>query len=116
LGAFKAENRIADLGQVHILIKKIKETGGRGRLERAVGFCAVLSGGEPPNSMPTDLPPCVCVEMNESISEWSGLTEVTALIWCYRVTETYMSRFAQDYRFMYDCTSTDLQSVPHILY
>lgn len=50
---------------------------------RAVGVCAVLYGGETPNS--TELPPYVCGEMNESISEWSGLRGVTALIWCYRV-------------------------------
>lgn len=50
---------------------------------RDVGVCAVLIGGETPNS--TELPPYVCGEMNESISEWSGLRGVTALIWCYRV-------------------------------
>lgn len=50
---------------------------------RDVGVCAVLIRGETPNS--TELPPYVCGEMNESISEWSGLRGVTALIWCYRV-------------------------------
>lgn len=50
---------------------------------RDVGVCAVLYRGETPNS--TELPPYVCGEMNESISEWSGLRGVTALIWCYRV-------------------------------
>ena len=50
---------------------------------RDVGVCAVLYGRETPNS--TELPPYVCVEMNESISEWSGLRGVTGLIWCYRV-------------------------------
>jgi hypothetical protein len=58
--------------------------------------------------MPTELPPYVCVEMNESISEWSGLREVTALIWCYRVTETYIDCVAQDYGFEYDFTSAEL--------
>jgi hypothetical protein len=54
-----------------------------GLVVRDVGVCAVLYGGEKPNS--TELPPYVCGEMNESISEWSGLRGVTALIWCYRV-------------------------------
>jgi hypothetical protein len=74
-----------------------------GLVVRGVRVCAVMYEGKAPNS--TELPPCVCGEMNESISEGSGLREVTALIWCYRFIKTCIICVSQNHKLMHDFTS-----------